>query len=240
MTAAAIEVRGLTVRYHDVVALDGASLTVLPGRLTGLLGMNGSGKSSLLKAIMGIVTPDAGEVRVLGRASRDARREALLGYVPQSEDVDWSFPLTVHDVVSQGRYGRLGPLRGLRAADREAVESALARVGLSDLAGRQIGRLSGGQRKRAFIARCLAQEAQVLLLDEPFAGVDVSSQATLTALLRELVAEGVAALVSTHDLAALPALADDAVLLHRRVLAAGSPQEVLRPENLALAFGGDS
>ena len=240
VSGAAIEVRGLTVRYHDVVALDGADLTVRAGRLTGLLGMNGSGKSSLLKAVMGIVRPDAGEVRVLGRTSGDARREALLGYVPQSEDVDWSFPLTVRDVVAQGRYGRLGQLRRPRAADRAAVEAALERVGLTDLAGRQIGRLSGGQRKRAFLARCLAQEAQVLLLDEPFAGVDVSSQAAITALLRELVADGVAALVSTHDLAALPALADDAVLLHRRVLASGSPHEVLRPENLALAFGGPS
>ncbi|MCC2308001.1 metal ABC transporter ATP-binding protein [Cellulomonas chengniuliangii] len=238
MSAAAIEVRGVTVRYHDVLALDGADLTVPAGRLTGLLGMNGSGKSSLLKAIMGIVTPDAGEVRVLGRASREARREALIGYVPQSEDVDWSFPLTVRDVVAQGRYGRLGPLRRPRAVDRAAVEEALDRVGLGELADRQIGRLSGGQRKRAFLARCLAQEARVLLLDEPFAGVDVSSQAAITGLLRELVADGVGALVSTHDLAALPTLADDAVLLHRRVLAAGAPHDVLRPENLALAFGG--
>lgn len=238
MTTPALEIRDLTVRYRDVLALDGATLTVPAGHLTGLLGINGSGKSTLLKAVMGMVRPDAGTVRVLGRTPHEARREALLGYVPQSEDVDWTFPLTVRDVVAQGRYGHLGPLRRARPVDRAAVADALDRVGLSDLADRQVGRLSGGQRKRAFVARCLAQEARVLLLDEPFAGVDVSSQASITALLRDLVADGVSALVSTHDLGALPALADDAVLLHRRVLAVGTPHEVLRPENLALAFGG--
>lgn len=234
----ALAVRGLTVRYRDVLALDGVDLVVEAGRLTGLVGTNGSGKSTLLKAVMGIVRPDAGTVAVLGHDGAQARRRALLGYVPQAEDVDWTFPLSVRDVVAQGRYGRLGPLRRLRAGDREAVEAALDRVGLSALADRQIGRLSGGQRKRAFVARCLAQEARVLLLDEPFAGVDVSSQASVTALLRELVADGVSALVSTHDLAGLPALADDAVLLHRRVLVRGAPEVVLQPENLALAFGG--
>ena len=238
MSAVALRVSDLTVRYRDVLALDRVDLTVRAGRLTGLLGTNGSGKSTLLKAVMGIVRADSGTVEVLGHDGAGARRRALLGYVPQSEDVDWTFPLSVRDVVAQGRYGRLGPTRRLRAADRAAVDAALERVGLAALADRQVGRLSGGQRKRAFVARCLAQEAQVLLLDEPFAGVDVSSQAAVTSLLRELVAGGVSALVSTHDLAGLPALADDAVLLHRRVLVTGTPDEVLRPENLALAFGG--
>ncbi|MBB2921368.1 metal ABC transporter ATP-binding protein [Cellulomonas cellasea] len=237
-TTPALAVRGLTVRYRDVLALDGVDLVVEAGRLTGLVGTNGSGKSTLLKAVMGIVRPDAGSIAVLGHDGVQARRRALLGYVPQAEDVDWTFPLSVRDVVAQGRYGRLGPLRRLRATDRAAVDSALERVGLTELADRQIGRLSGGQRKRAFVARCLAQEARVLLLDEPFAGVDVSSQAAITALLRDLVAGGVSALVSTHDLAGLPALADDAVLLHRRVLVRGAPEVVLQPENLALAFGG--
>jgi len=239
MSAAAIEVRGLTVRYHDVLALDGADLTVRAGRLTGLLGMNGSGKSSLLKAIMGIVTPDAGEVRVLGRPSREARREALLGYVPQSEDVDWSFPVDVHDVVTMGRYGGLGPTRRARAQDRRAVAEALERVGLTDLAHRQIGRLSGGQRKRVFVARAIAQGARLLLLDEPFAGVDKVSEAQITAVLRGLAGTGCAVLVSTHDLTSLPGLVDEAILLQRRVIMTGPPEVVLRPENLARTFGID-
>jgi len=239
VTGPALEVRDLSVRYGDVVALDGASLTLGRGRLTGLIGMNGSGKSTLFKAVMGMVRPDGGTVTILGRSPAQARRAGLVGYVPQSEDVDWSFPLTVRDVVAMGRYGRLGPLRRARAVDRAAIDAALERVELADLADRQIGRLSGGQRKRAFVARCLAQEAPVLLLDEPFAGVDKRSEATLSELLRALVADGRSVLVSTHDLHALPALADDAVLLQRRVLLTGTPEQVLRPENLALAFGLD-
>lgn len=239
VTGPALEVRDLSVRYGDVVALDGACLTLGRGRLTGLIGMNGSGKSTLFKAVMGMVRPEGGSVKILGRTPAQARRAGLVGYVPQSEDVDWSFPLTVRDVVAMGRYGRLGPLRRARPVDRTATDAALERVELADLAGRQIGRLSGGQRKRAFVARCLAQEAAVLLLDEPFAGVDKRSEATLSELLRALVADGRSVLVSTHDLHALPALADDAVLLQRRVLLTGTPAHVLRPENLALAFGLD-
>ncbi|BDT96438.1 ABC transporter [Nocardia sputorum] len=239
MNAPAIEVRGVTVRYGEVPALDNVDLTVDPGRVCGLIGMNGSGKSTLFKTIMGLVRPDRGAVRINGGAPVAARRAGVLGYVPQSEDVDWTFPLSVRDVVMTGRYGRLGVTRRPRKADREAVAHALERVELSDLADRQIGRLSGGQRKRAFVARGLAQGATVLLLDEPFAGVDKRSEATITALLRDLAGDGATILVSTHDLHALPGLADEAVLLMRTVLAQGSPDVVLRPENLARAFGLD-
>lgn len=233
----ALEVRGLHVRYGDVHALDGASLTLAPGRVCGLVGVNGSGKSTLFKAVMGAVRPDAGTVLVDGSDTATARRRGVLGYVPQSEDVDWTFPVSVRDVVMTGRYGHLGPTRRPRRRDHTAVDDALARVGLTELADRQIGRLSGGQRKRAFVARGLAQGATVLLLDEPFAGVDKASEATITRVLRELAAGGAAVLVSTHDLHALPSLADEAALLHRHVLVHGPPHEVLRPENLALAFG---
>ena len=236
---AALEVRDLRVAYGDVQALDGASLTLDHGRVCGLVGVNGSGKSTLFKAVMGVVRPDAGTVLVDGADPATARRRGDVGYVPQSEDVDWTFPLSVRDVVMTGRYGHLGPTRRPRPADRAAVDAALARVELTDLGDRQIGRLSGGQRKRAFVARGLAQGATVLLLDEPFAGVDKRSEGTITRVLRELAADGAAVLVSTHDLHALPALADEAALLHRHVLVHGTPQEVLRPENLALAFGTD-
>jgi len=235
----ALEVRGLTVRYGEVSALEDVSLTLGTGRVCGLVGMNGSGKSTLFKTVMGTVRPRSGTVVVAGGSPAAARRRGLVGYVPQSEDVDWTFPLSVREVVETGRYGHLGPTRRLRAADHVAVAEALDRVGLADLAHRQVGRLSGGQRKRAFLARAVAQGAATLLLDEPFAGVDRTSEATITELLRALAAEGASVLVSTHDLQALPDLADEAVLLMRRVLLHGPSAEVLRPENLALAFGLD-
>lgn len=235
----AVEVRDVTVRYGDVLALDHATLTLEHGRVCGLVGMNGSGKSTLLKAVMGMVRPDSGSVLVDGRPPVEARRRGAIAYVPQSEAVDWAFPVSVRDVVMMGRYGHEGFTRRPRHADHDAVEGALARVDLTDLADRQIGRLSGGQRKRAFVARGLAQGATTLLLDEPFAGVDKRSEATITRLLRELAATGRTVFVSTHDLHALPALCDEAMLLMRRVLVHGPPGEVLRPDNLARAFGLD-
>ncbi|MFD3429762.1 metal ABC transporter ATP-binding protein [Nocardia fluminea] len=239
MTAPVVEIQDVTVHYGDVLALDTVELTLKSGRVCGLIGMNGSGKSTLFKTVMGLVTPDRGRVLINGRPPAAARKAGSLGYVPQSEDVDWSFPLSVRDVVMTGRYGKMGFTRRANKADRAAVDAALARVELTDLADRQIGRLSGGQKKRTFVARGIAQEATILLLDEPFAGVDKRSEATITALLRELAADGATILVSTHDLHALPQLADEAVLLNRRVLEHGDPDVVLRPENLAKAFGLD-
>lgn len=236
---AALSVENVSVHYGEVHALEGASLEIAAGRVCGLVGMNGSGKSTLFKTIMGIVRPDSGQVRIHGEAPSLARRRGVVGYVPQSEEVDWAFPLSVRDVVMMGRYGRQGFTRRPRPADHAAVDAALERVELTDYAGRQIGQLSGGQKKRTFVARGIAQEATVLLLDEPFAGVDKRSEATITRLLRELAADGRTIFVSTHDLHALPDLADEAVLLLRRVLRHGPPSEVLRPETLALAFGLD-
>ncbi|NKY37048.1 metal ABC transporter ATP-binding protein [Nocardia speluncae] len=239
MTTPAIDVDGVTVYYGDVQALEGVRLAVNPGRICALIGMNGSGKSTLFKTLMGMVVPDRGTVRIGGEKPAVARRCGLLGYVPQSEAVDWSFPLSVRDVVTTGRYGRMGFTRRVRRTDRAAVDEALERVELTDLAARQIGQLSGGQRKRAFVARGIAQGARILLLDEPFAGVDKRSEATITGLLRELAADGATVLISTHDLHALPGLADEAALLMRRVLVHGSTDEALQPGNLALAFGLD-
>ncbi|WP_336659277.1 metal ABC transporter ATP-binding protein [Leucobacter sp. USHLN153] len=237
MTASpAISVQGVTVRYGDVLALDGASLDVSAGRITGLIGMNGSGKSTLFKTIMGTLTPEQGSAQLAGLPPAEARARGLVAYVPQSEDVDWAFPVSVREVVMMGRYGKLGITRRAGAADRHAVEHALARVELTDLADRQIGQLSGGQKKRAFVARCIAQEAEILLLDEPFAGVDKRSEATIVRLLRELASSGHTVLVSTHDLHALPELADDAALLLRRVLFHGPVAEALTPPRIAQAF----
>ncbi|MDN5808169.1 MAG: metal ABC transporter ATP-binding protein [Brevibacterium sp.] len=239
MSTPAITVEEVTVHYGPVLALDHASFTLEPGRICGLIGMNGSGKSTLFKAIMGMADPDFGTVAINGGSTASARRTGVLGYVPQSEDVDWDFPLSVREVVMMGRYAHMGPLRLRRKADREAVDEALERVELTEYADRQIGQLSGGQKKRAFVARGIAQGATILLLDEPFAGVDKRTEATITRLLRELAAAGATVLVSTHDLHALPDLADEAILLMRRVLLQGDPQAVLQPENLALAFGLD-
>lgn len=235
--SSAIDVEGVTVHYGEVLALDDVSVHVEPGRVCGLIGVNGSGKSTLFKTIMGSVHPTKGRVLVDGIEPAAARKDGLIGYVPQSEEVDWAFPVSVWDVVMMGRYGHLGFTRRTRPSDRRAVAEALDRVELTAYADRQIGQLSGGQRKRAFVARGIAQGAHTLLLDEPFAGVDKRSEATLVRLLREFAADGMTILVSTHDLHALPALADEAILLMRRVLLHAGAKEVLKPEHLALAFG---
>ena len=235
----AIEVHNATVHYGPVLALDKANLKLEYGTVCALIGMNGSGKSTLFKTIMGLIKPDNGTVRVNGLNPQQARKQAAIGYVPQNEAVDWNFPISVREVVMTGRYGAMGPMRRARKADQLAVDEALERVGLAQHAHRQIGQLSGGQKKRTFVARCIAQEASIMLLDEPFAGVDKRSEGTITSLLRDIAAEGGSVLISTHDLHALPELADEAVLLMTRVLMHGKPQEVLRPENLALAFGLD-
>jgi len=233
----AIELRDVGVAYGDVIALDGVDLSLEAGLVHGLVGMNGSGKSTLFKALMGRVRLTGGQVRLAGLSPDAARAAGVVSYMPQAENVDWDFPVSVREVVMMGRYGRQDRMRRVRAVDRAAVADALAEVELTQLADRQIGRLSGGQKKRAFLARAMAQEAEILLLDEPFAGVDRPSEDTIVRLLRRLAAQGRTLVVSTHDLAGLPQLADDVVLLQQRVIAHGSPEEVLRPETLGLAFG---
>ncbi|BBE23290.1 ABC transporter [Arthrobacter sp. MN05-02] len=236
-TLRALDVRNLGVRYGEVQALDDVSMSLDAARICGLIGVNGSGKSTLFKALMGLLVQGAGSVELFGMSAAGARKQGLVAYMPQAEEVDWTFPVSVSDVVAMGLYGRLGASRRLRGPDRAAVEDALERVGLADLGRRQIGQLSGGQRKRVFIARSIAQDARLLLLDEPFAGVDQASERTMTVLLKALRDEGRSVLVSTHDLAGVPELCDEAVLLHRRVLAQGDPSLVLTHGNLARAFG---
>jgi manganese/iron transport system ATP-binding protein len=236
---AGLSASGVSVRYRNgLTALSDASFSIPRGCIAALVGVNGAGKSTLFKAIMGFVPLSAGEIRILGRPAREALRAGLVAYVPQAEEVDWTFPVLVEDVVMMGRYGRMGFLRIPSAADRAAVAQALARVGMSDYRTRQIGELSGGQRKRVFLARALAQEGQVILLDEPFTGVDVQTEEAIIALLSEMRAEGRVMLVSTHNLGSVPEYCDHAVLVKGTVLAHGPTATTFTRDNLEQAFGG--
>ncbi len=235
----ALAVRGVTVTYpNGNTALVDASFELGAGTICGLVGVNGSGKSTLFKAIMGFQRPSAGEVRIAGLAVAEAQRRNLVAYVPQAEDVDWSFPVLVEDVVMMGRYGRMGFMRRASAKDHEKVAEALERVGMSAFRERQIGELSGGQRKRVFLARALAQEGRLILLDEPFTGVDVKTEEAIIELMRQLAGQGHVMLVSTHNLGSVPDFCDQVVLLNRTVLAAGPTATTFTQANLERAFGG--
>ncbi len=228
-----------TVTYRNgTTALVHASFDIPRGSITALVGINGSGKSTLFKAIMGFVPLASGEVEIMGLPEREALKRNLVAYVPQAEDVDWNFPVLVEDVVMMGRYGHMNWLRRPKQHDHDMVAQALARVGMSDYRKRQIGELSGGQRKRVFLARALAQEGQVILLDEPFTGVDVTTEEQIIALLRELRDEGRVMLISTHNLGSVPEFCDRAVLIKRSILAHGPTAEVFTQANLEQAFGG--
>jgi ABC-type Mn2+/Zn2+ transport system ATPase subunit len=238
MNYPSIDIQNVTVAYHGKIALHGASLQLQSGTICGLLGMNGAGKSTLFKSIMGFVKPTSGQVLIQGLSMRQVQKRNLVAYVPQSEEVDWDFPVSVYDVVMMGRYGYMNFLRMPSEADRRAVQASLERVQMWDLRDRQIGELSGGQKKRTFFARALAQQAQVLLLDEPFAGVDVKTEKLMIELLLELKQAGQTILISTHDLAAITTFCDQVVLINRSVLAYGSTSEVFTAENLSRTFEG--
>lgn len=234
-----LRLEGVTVTYRNGhTALRNAGFAIPRGTITALVGVNGSGKSTMFKAIMGFVPLAAGKVTILGQPAAEALRQNAVAYVPQSEDVDWNFPVLVEDVVMMGRYGHMNFLRMARAADRKAVDEALERVGMSDYRKRQIGELSGGQKKRVFLARALAQEGRIILLDEPFTGVDVRTEEAIIALLQSLRDEGRVILVSTHNLGSVPRFCDRAILINRTVLAAGPTAEVFTHANLERAFGG--
>ncbi|MDG1370903.1 MAG: manganese/iron ABC transporter ATP-binding protein [Paracoccaceae bacterium] len=238
-TTAGISATDVTVTYRNGhTALWDASFEVPRGSVTALVGVNGAGKSTLFKAIMGFVPAAKGEIRLLGKPVKEALKDNLVAYVPQSEEVDWAFPVLVEDVVMMGRYGHMGFLRIASAKDRAAVDQALERVGMSEFRHRQIGELSGGQRKRVFLARALAQDGQVILLDEPFTGVDVKTEDQIVNLLREMRDEGRVMLVSTHNLGSVPEFCDRTVLVKGTVLGHGPTDTVFTRKNLELAFGG--
>ncbi|QRV01636.1 metal ABC transporter ATP-binding protein [Arcanobacterium phocisimile] len=231
-----LDVRNVHVAYGEVRALTGIDFAIDSGKICAIVGMNGSGKSTFFKSIMGLVRYQQGDIRIVGQSSLDARRAGKVGYVPQNEEIDSRFPLSIYEVVMMGRYGLMGPLRKPSDADRAAVNHALDVVGLTDLADRPIGALSGGQRKRAFVARAVAQGAELMLLDEPFAGVDYTSAGVITELLQELAKAGATLLVSTHDLSAIPDFADEVALLNRKIVGRGDPRTTLNAENLKIAF----
>ncbi len=234
-----IVARDVTVTYRNGhTALWDASFDIPRGTVTALVGVNGAGKSTLFKAIMGFVPVARGEISILGHSVRDALSQNLVAYVPQSEEVDWAFPVLVEDVVMMGRYGHMGFLRRPKPADHAAVDQALMRVNMQEFRHRQIGELSGGQRKRVFLARALAQDGQVILLDEPFTGVDVKTEDQIVTLLRELRDEGRVMLVSTHNLGSVPEFCDRTILVKGTVLAHGPTEEIFTRENLEHAFGG--
>ncbi|WP_439541670.1 manganese/iron ABC transporter ATP-binding protein [Hyphomicrobium sp.] len=239
MNLPSISAQNLTVAYpNGHVALRDMSFELSSGTICGLVGVNGSGKSTLFKTIMGFVRPTRGEVRISGLPVRDALKRNCVAYVPQSEDVDWNFPILVEDVVMMGRYGHMGFLRIASQDDRRKVDAALERVGMSAFRARQIGELSGGQKKRVFLARALAQESQIILLDEPFTGVDVKTEGAIVELLRALRERGHLMLVSTHNLGSVPDFCDQVVLINRTLLAAGPTRETFTEANLEKAFGG--
>jgi manganese/iron transport system ATP-binding protein len=234
-----ISAKDVTVTYRNGhTALWNASFEVPRGTVTALVGVNGSGKSTLFKAIMGFVPAAKGTIKILGLDVKEALAKNLVAYVPQSEEVDWAFPVLVEDVVMMGRYGHMGFLRRPKKADHEAVNEALRRVSMQDFRTRQIGELSGGQRKRVFLARSLAQDGQVILLDEPFTGVDVKTEEQIVGLLRELRDEGRVMLVSTHNLGSVPEFCDRTVLVKGTVLSYGLTETTFTREKLEETFGG--
>ncbi|MEO3997388.1 manganese/iron ABC transporter ATP-binding protein [Mesorhizobium sp. CAU 1732] len=238
-SSAGLHVDHVTVTYRNgQTALTDASFSIPRGTITALVGVNGSGKSTLFKAIMGFVPLARGSVSIMGQPAGRALKRNVVAYVPQAEEVDWNFPILVEDVVMMGRYGHMNFMRIASAHDRELVDQALQRVGMVDYRKRQIGELSGGQKKRVFLARALAQEGQVILLDEPFTGVDVNTEEAIIALLGTLRDEGRVMLVSTHNLGSVPEFCDRAILLDLTVLASGLTHEVFTRANLERAFGG--
>ena len=230
----ALEIRNVWAGYNGQAALEGVSFGIEAGCLAGLVGPNGSGKSTLLRVILGLHRPWRGQVLVYGE--RCDPSHGHLAYMPQTEDVDWNFPVTVLDVVLMGRYGRLGLLRRPSREDRRIAMAALERVRLADRAKRRIGELSGGEQRRALIARALAQEADLLLLDEPVTGLDAASQHDLLQLFDELRGEGRTLLVATHDLSCVAAGFDHAIALNRKVIAFGRPETVLTEEVLNATY----
>ncbi len=237
--AAALDIRALTVSYRDAPVLWDVDAQFPRGTLSAVIGPNGSGKSTLLRAAMGILPIDAGRISVLGRPPREGR--ALVAYVPQRDEVDWDFPITVREAVEMGRYARVGWLRRLRASDRRAAGDAMERLGLTPFADRQVGALSGGQRQRVFLARALCQQAELLVLDEPFAGIDARTERDILILLAELRDEHGASIIAVHhDLATLRAGFEWGLLLNVRTIACGPIAEVLSPGNLARAYGADA
>lgn len=235
---ARLELEHVTVAYDGYPALEDVTLHIPHGSRVAIVGPNGAGKSTLFKALVGLLPLREGRVLIHGRPLGHHRD--CVAYVPQREAVDWRFPVTVADVVMMGRYGKAGWLRRPGRQDRAIVARSMEQLGIADLASHPIGELSGGQQQRVFLARALAQEPHILLLDEPFTGVDVATQSAALSLLDQLQVQGVTVLVSTHDLNLAAARFERIALLNRRLVAYGSPAEVFTPRTIAEAFGSQA
>jgi manganese/iron transport system ATP-binding protein len=226
-----IEIKNLSVAYNGGLALEDISFSIVPGERVAVVGPNGAGKSTLFKAVAGLLRPRSGEI---------LHGHIEIGYVTQRSSVDWDFPVTVFDVVLMGRVGKMGWLRWQRSSDREIAHRSLEQVGMLEHADHQIGELSGGQQQRIFIARALAQEAELMLMDEPFSGVDLPSQEAIMGILDRLHEQGITVMVSTHDINMAVERFDKIALLNRRLVVYGQPQEVMSPQKLVDAYGGNA
>ncbi len=235
-TAPAIEVHDLTVAYRTQPVLWDVDLAIPEGRLVAIVGPNGAGKTTLLKAILGLIQPTTGWVQVFGAPYR--RRRSWVAYVPQRESVDWDFPTTAVDVVTMGLYGQLGWFRRPGHRHRQVARDALARVGIPEMADRQIGQLSGGQQQRVFLARALAQDPKLFLMDEPFAGVDAATERAILELLKDLRTKGRTVVAVHHDLQTVAQYFDEVVLLNLRLVAAGPVATTFTEANLHTTYGG--
>jgi manganese/zinc/iron transport system ATP- binding protein len=231
----AIEVQNVSVSYHLKPAIRNVTLQIHTGQLVGVIGPNGAGKSTLLKAVVGLLPLDNGRVLIFGEPVEKMR--ARVAYVPQKEAIDWDFPVTVEDVVMMGRFGHLGIFQRPTARDREIVAESLRTVEMTELGRRHIRQLSGGQQQRVFVARALAQQADILLLDEPFVGIDAATEQTLFDLMRALKSQGKTVVVVNHDLSIVDRY-DMLVMLNQRLVAAGPTQEVFNPKTLHETYGG--
>ena len=239
MTQICLNVDDITVTYNNGhTAIHDASFRLNGGTICALVGVNGSGKSTLFKSIMGMIKPTKGQVTFNNISVKQALKQNIIAYVPQTEEVDWDFPVLVSDVVMMGRYGHMSFLRIPSKEDKRQVDLALERVNMLDFKHHQIGQLSGGQKKRVFLARALAQQGKVLLLDEPFTGVDVKTENAIIDLLKDLRDEGHLILVSTHNLGSVPEFCDQVVLINQTVLAFGETKTTFTPQNLMTTFGG--
>ncbi|MGE4550786.1 MAG: metal ABC transporter ATP-binding protein [Opitutales bacterium] len=231
-----LEIHDLTVSYDRKPVLYGVDLTLESGSLVGVVGPNGAGKTTLIKTIMGIVPPNGGWVKIFGQPYSKA--VTRVGYMPQRESVDWDFPVTVMDLVLMGRYGHAGFMRRVGKRDREIARECLEKVNMSPFADRQIGNLSGGQQQRVFLARALAQESDLYLMDEPFVGVDAATETAIVELLRELKNRGKTLVVVHHDLSTAREYFDQLILLNMRLVACGPVEETYTPELLQKTYGG--
>jgi manganese/zinc/iron transport system ATP- binding protein len=231
-----LSIHDLTVAYHRKAVIWDVDYNAPPARLVAIVGPNGAGKSTLIKAVLDLLPKVSGEVLVFGKSYRSQR--ARVAYVPQRESVDWDFPVNALDIVAMGLYRRIGWCRPVTRKYRVAALEALDRVGLADFASRQISQLSGGQQQRVFLARALVQDADLYLMDEPFAGVDASTEQAVVGLLQELRTQGKTALVVHHDLQTVAEYFDDVLLINMRLVASGPVREVFTPENLRKTYGG--